>query len=184
MTTQQTKVDWDRPIEAVHEDGRVMTVAGIHDWANDQWPHAGVADREHIYMRDDGRCSRATWGDMPGWRIRNVAQPEVPCNSKAPTPSPELTARMVGLEEALTWIADFVAKKRQGTDDWFDLAEIEQVARRAITAELEPVDGDWEQAKRLTAELFPYAAPQNEHALWKMAHAGLKAGRALAEAGK
>lgn len=96
MTTQQTKVDWSRPIEAVHEDGRTMLVNGIHDWANDQWPHAGVADREHIYMRDDGRCSRATWGDMPGWRIRNVTRPEVPCNSKAPIPSPELTARMAG----------------------------------------------------------------------------------------
>lgn len=179
MTTQQTKVDWSRPIEAIGPSG--------HVWKAEQvlWDKPQGFDR-WVLLTDSMQklpCNNDGLSEL-GWRVRNVAQPEVNGNSRTPTPSPELTARMVGLEEALTWIADFVAKKRQGTDDWFDLAEIEQVARRAITAELEPVDGDWEQAKRLTAELFPYAAPQNEHALWKMAHAGLKAGRALAEAGK
>ena len=124
MNGEVQAIDWGAPIEAVHEDGRTMPVSGIHDWANDQWPHAGVADAEHIYMRDDLRCCRRTWGDMPGWSIRNVAKPS------APTPqgiAPEVVERCVALVKRVA------ASPKHLEGPWACEA-------RAIVALMEPVD--------------------------------------------
>jgi len=139
-------IRWDEPIEAVHEDGIIIPVEGIHNWPNTEWPHAGVADREHIYMRDDGRCSRATWGDMTGWRIRNVAQaPET--GSTAPSPSevgPEvvLTAEQAEmLRKTLAGIGACVGTTI-GHHTVFVPARLICEAREALALLPEPVDAD------------------------------------------
>lgn len=70
-----SKVDFDHPVEAYHEDGRVMEITCVHPWGNEQWPRCGVADGEHIFMGALG-VSRSTYGDMSGWAVRNVAEPK------------------------------------------------------------------------------------------------------------
>ena len=91
MTTQQTKaVDFEGALEAFNEDGRVVPAHVI--WARspdnegDFWLALVGEDSLFCAGTDDDRISPMA----DGWRIRNV-----PANPQAPTPSPELTARMV-----------------------------------------------------------------------------------------
>lgn len=87
-TTQgKGAVDWSRPIEAVHEDGRVMpvTVSGPDDrlWRTNESPVDGSSN---VYWNEDGSdvCLRSRW------RIRNI--PEHPTPTQY---APELVERMV-----------------------------------------------------------------------------------------
>lgn len=116
MTTQQTKVDWSRPIEAAHEDGRVVAVTA-------SYAGPGYFD---IHGHDEIFIAKSDGGTRTRWRIHNVAQ-SYDDTVQLPTPSPELTARMVALVREL-------ANSRYG----IALAD----KARAIAAELEPVDGD------------------------------------------
>lgn len=70
-----SKIDWDRPLEAYHEDGRVMEITYAQPSGNEQWPLCGVADGKHIFMGPLG-VSRSAYGDMPGWDVRNVTEPK------------------------------------------------------------------------------------------------------------
>jgi len=68
-------VDWSRPIEAVHEDGRVVPtqVTEGPDRDGDFW----VKDPTGKYPKSGVLCCRPDGGDADGWRIRNV-QPTTP----------------------------------------------------------------------------------------------------------
>lgn len=70
-----SKIDWDRPLEAYHEDGRVMEITCAQPSGNEQWPLCGVADGKHIFTGPLG-VSRSAYGDMPGWDVRNVTEPK------------------------------------------------------------------------------------------------------------
>lgn len=128
MTTQQTKVDWDQPIEAVHEDGRV------------------VAGKAYAPDVDGDRCFDPMLDDMYrlfganglpfkpcGWRIRNIVQPE------ATTPSPELTALC---REMLAY--------DNGGPNW----SLPRELRDRLAAELEPLDGDLIEARECVAKVY------------------------------
>jgi len=67
-------VDWSRPIEAVHEDGRVVAVAFVEDDGSDELsmlikPESEMIDinrgSARYFNRDGTRTTK-------GWRIRNV----------------------------------------------------------------------------------------------------------------
>lgn len=165
---QPAPIDWSGELEAVHEDGRVWRVTRVRNWGNDEWPHAGVADGDDIYMRNDGRCSRKEWGDMPGWRIRNTPQPTPQADTK-----PDLTARMEALVRKMatwTWVAHTDADK--------DYAEA-----RAIVALLpEPVDPLHVEA-RMIAQRHGIVE-QDERAPVYLAIEEALRGRALALAGE
>lgn len=50
----------------------------------------------------------------------------------------DLVADNAKLREALGWIHDYAIKLRKGTDDWFDLVEIEAVASQALAQQDKP----------------------------------------------
>lgn len=50
---------------------------------------------------------------------------------RGPT-TPEPVAEIERLREALQWIRDHAIKLRKGTDDWFELVEIEAMATQAL----------------------------------------------------
>jgi len=111
--------------------------------------------------------------------MSNVAQPEVNGNSRTPTPSPELTARMVALVREA---ADMpIPTNGFYVDRYSTLRGI----ARAIAAEFEPVDPDLAFAR----ELFDIAYPDGIIA-WDVPEVrqgwirAAKHVRALAEAGK
>jgi len=74
-----TTVDWSRPIEAVHEDGRVMAVSLRTDVANPD--HEGdyvisIEGRDQVGGFDTFRPDGLAWSHPnSGWRIRNVTLP-------------------------------------------------------------------------------------------------------------
>jgi len=126
-------VDWSRPIEAVHEDGRVVPASAMRRaecgamWA--EWfppksvPHSGTFDAA-------GKPT-ADWR----WRIRNV-QPTIPERD------PALWDRM----EALV--------RRVAEGDWQPgYAFVTEVEARAIVADLpKTVDPDLIEARELCAK--------------------------------
>ena len=70
-----SKIDWDGKLEVYHEDGRVVEITCVQPSGNEQWPLRGVADGGHIFMGALG-VSRSSYGDMPGWNVRNVTEPK------------------------------------------------------------------------------------------------------------
>lgn len=77
-------VDWTKPIEAVHEDGRVQSVVFV-DY-DEEKGSAGKPDESGDYYTSavDGTIidiaiwypDGSTWAEnSPGWRIRNRAEP-------------------------------------------------------------------------------------------------------------
>ncbi len=66
-------VDWNRPIEAYHEDGRVCPA---------EVSHAGIGDARWVHadeMPHDGTWYfEKTGNSFQGWRIRNVEPQEPP----------------------------------------------------------------------------------------------------------
>lgn len=96
MNQDTAKINWSAPIEAVHEDGRVV---GVHlggeaenpDSAGDHYTLPSLNGDIAGIWRPDG----SSWlGADPGWRIRNVAKPVAT--------SDDLTARMEALVRKMT----------------------------------------------------------------------------------
>ena len=70
MTTKQTKaVDWSLPIEAVHEDGRVVRVF-VDYFDSETWKVSPALEDGFELFYPDG----SNWSEGP-WRIRNVRSP-------------------------------------------------------------------------------------------------------------
>lgn len=155
-------VNWSRPIEAVHVDGRVMPVQrfiGLN--GTNVMP---TLDGGWFSFCEDGRHS---FLECP-WRIRNVAQP-------APTPD-DLTKRM---EELVRKVSQY-PRTTSNVDDWAEEA-------RAIVALLpSPVDTDETEAQKLNNE-SPYdltgldrgQAVRNVKYIKATILAAIKRGRAL-----
>ncbi|GAM01913.1 hypothetical protein [Sphingomonas parapaucimobilis] len=82
------KVDWAKPIEAVHVDGRVvaMELAGGRSAFGSILTRHTAGPETNTSWNDDGTDTV----NRSGWRIRNVA--DVPCNFKAP--SDDIAKRM------------------------------------------------------------------------------------------
>lgn len=198
MTTQQTKVDWSRPIEAVHEDGRVVAVTAVRADDGDMITDQDLDGCRRSFRRDTGK----SWLSHVHWRIRNVAQPEVP------TPSPELTARMAEVrdldaarkQDAAMWDRMVALVKRMALADkaevdWMGTGQQEAYTEaRAIAAELEPVDQEIERVAELMCEADGYRWDQTPEGVAKYNSDGMFrddyrkyarfARRALAVAGK
>lgn len=125
------KIDWSKPIEAVHTDGRVVSVEtwGGVDSCGDCVTKPKIDGVEGIW------CSDGTpWGvdytgreAMKHWRLRNVAPA---------TPTPTRTA----LEQRMEDLVRHSAVNASGYT---------QDEARAILAELEPVDGDLLEARKI-----------------------------------
>jgi len=129
MDTQNT-INWQEPIEAVHEDGRVEPVflSNRHeqpDRDGDYTLRVGSLGGMDVF-KADGRF----WDDRNiGWTIRNVT-PATPTRTALEQRMEDLVRRMAE-GNALTNVSQFY------------------IEARAILAELEPVDGDEEFAKRV-----------------------------------
>ena len=64
-------IDWSKPIEAVHEDGRVVAVTFVDRGGSGTFNVSPSLDGYiYSFCRDGSHISAST-----GWRIRNVAQP-------------------------------------------------------------------------------------------------------------
>jgi len=149
-------IDWSRPIEAVHKDGRVGDVNGPNKTISGMVAIVGEphADAYMATFKDDGRSND---GHCP-WTIRNVQ----PMHEKATeagvdwgnphgNTQPDLTARM---EKLVRWLSD----QPSGLMEW--RANVEQFHEaRAIVALLPPVvDADLVEARKIVAEAVAYGA--------------------------
>jgi len=83
------EIDWSKPLEAVHEDGRVVAVEHLEPGSvRTEWSIRPKLDTwYHVFMPDGRSVS-----PVSGWRIRNV-QPSTP------SPDPQLYQEMVELIE-------------------------------------------------------------------------------------
>lgn len=128
-------VDWSRPIEAVHEDGRVVPVTlGRRDETMDSSIFVnGYRQRVHFDGKEDWA---ADWGGLHlirAWRIRNV-------QTTTPERDPALWDRMVGL----------VRRLADGAHNYVDAVE----RARAIVAALpKSVDPDLILAREMAKEM-------------------------------
>ena len=125
-----------------------------------------------------------------GYAMKLAQEDEVPCNSKAPTPSPELTARMVAhlldCGEAFGIRPTQSEAKRRYDEMKAIVAE--------LRAELEPVDQEIERVAELMCEADGYRWDQTPEGVAKYESDGMFrddyrkyarfARRALSEAGK
>jgi hypothetical protein len=135
------KIDWSKPIEAVHADGRIVSVEtwGGVDYSGDCVTKPKIDGVEGIW-RSDG----TPWGaDYSGretikhWRLRNT-----------PSATPTRTALEQRMEDLVRRMAD--DKWDQSIYTGGILAEA-----RAIVAELpEPVDGDLLEARKVFADWY------------------------------
>lgn len=117
--TEERKVDWGRPIEAVDGNGRAWK-AQEFSW----YPAPGFTrwamlpdSMQKIPCDEDGKT-------IGLWHIRNVAQPTLP---------DDLNARMVALVIDIASIPAGAYRETEAAGEW--MAEA-----RAIIAEMEPVD--------------------------------------------
>lgn len=155
-------VDWSRPIEAVHDDGRVVPVIIMSGPDSDgDYGVTPAPDGTHNCFRADG----SKWvggyihGDT-GWRIRNVTQP-------APTPD-ELTKRMEALVRDMATLVGGATYSQLQTE------------ARAIVAMLpEPVDPDEAEARDLVRMAYPDMKDDYQGRRLDIALAAIKRGRAL-----
>lgn len=160
-------IDWSRPIEAVHEDGRVGTVEPIRIAASGPGGYyAGLVKcgslAAKLMFRKDG--SPTDIYDCYGWRIRNV-QPTTP------EFDPALWDRMVALV------------RRMSAPKWRDNDTITEHYReaQAIVAHLpKPVDPDEEIARGLVRAAYPEMKPGYAGRRYQIALAAIKRGRELA----
>lgn len=138
--TEAAPIDWSKPIEAVHEDGRVVPVSfvdyngidgtsGVPDAVGDRYTNdpQDEVGRTGIWLP-----SGEAWSsDRRSWHLRNVPQAGA---------KPDLTARMEALVRRM-------ADNKTG-DGWATIVEA-----RAIVALLpEPVDPDEQYARDLIRE--------------------------------
>lgn len=163
MSDDLSKVDWNRPIEAVHEDGRVFEARSIYG------PFGPLERQAHCVLIGTFTGDVFDDGSVRGnsfWRIRNVA--EVPRNPEAP--SHDIAKRM----EALV--------RRMACEN-YDIAEFAEA--RAIVALLEPVDADLVEARRIAANIpgvdqeSILAGDCDMDSLVRTARAAIRRGRAL-----
>lgn len=180
-------VAWGPEIAVNGKRPEWLTQADVIDWrwsAEGDW-HATQFDHyarglpaSHVSIENGAYAIRLR-ADHPHY-TRNVT----------PTQQDAISGEVVERQrDALTWIADFAASKRRGTDDWFDLTEIEQVARRALLPE--PVDRDLIAAREAEAKaseangFSDYAAKVraggDDNGPVRLRYEGIKLGRALAD---
>lgn len=180
MTTQQTKVERARRIIA-------ETYGRTRDERGTLMVGDGPARVEAIVHGAGDQY----WEMRAVMAALSVAQPEVP------TPSPELTARMVEIPadqaellwRVLTSIGACVGTTL-GHATVFVPAELVDEAREAATMFPEPVDPDLIEARRCAAdwcagmEDIIISGASDKSGYVTVALAAIKRGRALAEAGK
>jgi len=149
--TQRKAVDWSKPIEAVHVDGRVRAVELAYnqpDMDGDYKltePLEPKMDQAHYFDADGSQVyelDRALGGGRP-WKIRNVQTPE----AATPAIDPALVERMRNLVQNMAQ-----ADKREVAIMGTGQREAYEEARDILKA-LEPVDGDLLEARRLIIEL-------------------------------
>lgn len=153
-------VDWSKPIEAVHVDGRVAP-ATLSPLDGIKWVHCGETS-------DDGVWFYGENGDVEwrGWTIRNVQTPE----AATPAIDPALVERMVGLvRTAAAWKNSVVS---EGYDN--RLAETANEARDILKA-LEPVDPE----EAAVAEVLEEWTNDYNGTSKTLALAAIRRGRAL-----
>jgi len=179
------QLDWSKPIEAVHEDGRVVPVA-LRKWHRGGQMHDSPDDDGDYYTTGNFEWSAVWnadgrhWMGEGRWRIRNVAQaPETP--HPAPSPSevgPEVVAVLVEalaamLYEATNGDADCVI-----SSDTLDEARGALARGRALLPE--PVDADEAEVQFILHRWEENELETTEDAVRE----ALKRGRALASEGK
>lgn len=59
-------IDWTKPLEAVHEDGRIVPITDIERTGDNNWTTRQIPCRHLTYFTDEGIAYST------GWRIRNV----------------------------------------------------------------------------------------------------------------
>jgi len=111
-----TEIDWNAPLEAVHDDGRVVSVTKSRGWecadADGEYRLDGIPESMYApYFSSTGR------GDDPSWQIRN--RTTKPANA----PSPEFMQSVKALAKG--------ALMQWSSGVYHDHA-------KAILAELEP----------------------------------------------
>lgn len=165
-TTQgKGAVDWSRPIEAVHEDGRVevatATLRAPDGFFWVRWKNnAGWSDCE-------GACGQ----DHEGWRIRNV--PEHPTPTQY---APELVERMVALCRGMvhtTSVSVTVFPSLSSMDHY-------AIARSILSDLPQEVDPDEQYAEQLIKEMgWAGEAEIGEVAVRRLVAKAYAAGRQL-----
>lgn len=162
------KIQWDQPLEAVHEDGRVVSLHSPENHGNVYWDKAANSELGTFYIRSaTGELCFTQHGD--GWTIRNVA-PSTPTRT--------------ALEQRME---DFVRSVANGGVNGGT-----QQQARAILAELEPVDlhvdaiaealaavdrVEWKNVKEGTSPYHEAGLYRNDYRAY--AKAALSRGRAL-----
>jgi len=149
-----TEIDWNAPLEAVHDDGRVVSVTKSRGWdradADGEYRLDGIPESMHApYFSSTGR------GDDPSWRIRN--RTTKPANA----PSPELVDKLRSMRDHLDLARNRIratAINFTGLDEprsyeasyWANEADEHVRNFDAILAELEPKpDADLELAREV-----------------------------------
>lgn len=169
-------VDWTKPIEAVHEDGRVASVVfdnGPNENGN-YWIKDGDEPEDcALYFKKDGNPASEHYTT---WRIRNVQ----PAAAK-PAISDELVERAFELIRTMASAASAVEDEYRMADG--GIADDYQEAA-AIVAELpEPVDPDEVEARELARVLANRIGGNSksfdQYDLEILAYEGIKRGRAL-----
>jgi len=182
-----TSVDWNKPLEAVHESGRVVSMRrAINDDGPDSageyevYPDHGI---EQVFFRADGTHVDEDHGGCP-WRIRNRSPDKFAENAENSQPliSLELQARMVALVRRC-------ADSAMASGDLYTMREA-----TAIVAELpQPVDPDLLEAREVAIATvgdrdWPQvwakevrAGQYDRESRVRVALAAIKRGRELAE---
>jgi len=156
-------IDWSAPIEAVHEDGRVVAVKiSMGPYAGNQYdltPELPNDDPEgfgHFTFAEDGSHHIAKW------RIRNVATKPV-----------RTAAEMLGRLEALA--RRLAAPDQPGVHYVTQMEPLREEARAIVAEMTPPVDPDLIEARKIAAE----AEDAPHGTLEDVALAAIKRGREL-----
>lgn len=158
-------IDWSRPIEAVHDDGRVVAVDSKQStkWNAHYW--AVSFENNHLIFDDFGKA------DGTPWRIRNVAQPDR---------TPAQVARM---EALVRRVANWHPVDVVTTDGVAQMAEDASEAL-AILNEIDPIDRDPSEASDLALMHGFGHGHMNFGDARELALAALKRGRELQKRGE
>lgn len=140
MSDDLSKVDWGKPIEAYHVDGRVVTCSFLGDDGEDFLPMriAGVPEDGAMATYQEGYFERDGTRSQSYWRIRNVAEPKGIISSET-LPSDPIAKRM---EALVRWVAE--ARDRMPITG----------EAQAIVALLDgPVDADLVEARKVVISM-------------------------------
>lgn len=132
-------IDWTKPIEAVHEDGRVVSASFT----------GGVASDGSVWVYGDFHDGSGHWFSQKGWakhtpyRIRNVQQPETAYQH-------ELVERMVAFIREMSVKGSGFSPE---TNIYMVASQFDEA--RAIVAELpKPIDPALTEARKLAADFL------------------------------